>query len=122
LFQFEFRQFLLFFQITGADIAYAEDVQIIIAWHKLFDLRILNLRFQFGVGMFRHFVANRTNRMEMKIVVVSPLVERQIFPELMFQYQIAFQQQLHRVVECCPTDAKIALSQFFMQSINIEMA
>jgi hypothetical protein len=59
--------------------------------------------------------------MMVKIIVVSAFIERKILSELMLEYQVTINQELHGIVQSSPADPEISFSHSLIQRIHVKM-
>ena len=74
-----------------------------------------------GIGKLLHFTTFLTNQMFVVTVVKSFLKLGDIIPELMFDHQLTFQQQIYRIVQCCTTNPVIFILHKYVQGFYIKV-
>lgn len=81
-------------------------------------LNVLNPR----IAELYHFVTFRADQMVMLSAAVSLLVLCEIFPELVFAYQIALNQEIKCVINRRPANPVVFIFHADVQRLNIKVA
>jgi hypothetical protein len=75
-----------------------------------------------GVTELYDLVAVGANQVIVLFIAIRFLVLRQILPKLMLAHQVAFYQQIERIVNGCPTHAVVLVFHTYVQGLNVKVA
>ena len=84
-------------------------------FNRLFDI------FNSRITEFNHFTCVSQNDMIMLFVEIRFFIMCLILTKLMAPDQTAFQEQLYRVLQCCPAYPVILILHLYVQCFNIEV-